>query len=89
MFLSREMTDHYVGRRLSLDGARCTVRYHGPVDGSQGDWYGVEWDDPRGRGKNDGSHKGVRYFKCKQPAESLLFFRLPFGGAFSVQVAPF
>lgn len=53
-----------IGDRLSYDGALCTVRYIGAVEGTSGSWLGVEWDDPT-RGKHDGQHKGVRYFECK------------------------
>ncbi|KAI9735213.1 MAG: hypothetical protein M1834_001803 [Cirrosporium novae-zelandiae] len=53
----------YIGRRLSYGGAACTVRYIGPVQGTKGEWLGVEWDDPD-RGKHDGSHQEVKYFEC-------------------------
>lgn len=53
-----------LGRRIEThDGARATVRYVGGVDGQDGEWVGVEWDDP-GRGKHDGAHDGKRYFEC-------------------------
>jgi hypothetical protein len=53
-----------LGRRIETrDGARATVRYVGSVDGQDGEWVGVEWDDPS-RGKHDGSHDGKRYFEC-------------------------
>ncbi|EED24243.1 tubulin-specific chaperone, putative [Talaromyces stipitatus ATCC 10500] len=52
-----------VGHRLSFDGALCTVRYIGEVEGTKGDWLGVEWDDPL-RGKHSGEHNGKRYFTC-------------------------
>ncbi len=55
------------GRRLSYDGALCTVRYVGAVAGTSDEWLGVEWDDGS-RGKHDGTHKGVRYFACKHRA---------------------
>uniref|UniRef100_A0A667I316 Tubulin-specific chaperone E n=1 Tax=Lynx canadensis TaxID=61383 RepID=A0A667I316_LYNCA len=29
-------------------------------------WLGVEWDNPE-RGKHDGSHEGIVYFKCRHP----------------------
>ena len=58
------MTSPHLGQRLSFEGARCTVRYHGPVNNTKGDWIGVEWDDPL-RGKHNGSHEGKDYFKCK------------------------
>lgn len=54
---------HHVGRRLSYASARCTVRYFGEVQGTTGEWLGVEWDD-HSRGKHDGSHGGVKYFDC-------------------------
>lgn len=56
--------ENYPGRRLSFDGVLCTALYVGPVNGTKGDWLGVEWDDPN-RGKHDGSHDGVRYFECR------------------------
>ncbi|PYI35467.1 RNI-like protein [Aspergillus indologenus CBS 114.80] len=54
-----------VGQRRSYAGDLCTVRYVGPVEGTTGDWLGVEWDDPS-RGKHSGEHKGVRYFTCQR-----------------------
>ncbi|KAJ5756286.1 hypothetical protein N7533_005829 [Penicillium manginii] len=57
--------DHsLVGQRRSFDGQLCTIRYVGSVQGTAGDWLGVEWDDAT-RGKHAGEHKGVRYFTCK------------------------
>ncbi|KAJ5230724.1 hypothetical protein N7489_011432 [Penicillium chrysogenum] len=53
-----------VGQRRSFDGHLCTIRYVGTVQGTSGDWLGVEWDDGS-RGKHSGEHKGVRYFSCK------------------------
>ncbi|KAJ5823339.1 hypothetical protein N7447_005679 [Penicillium robsamsonii] len=53
-----------VGQRRSFDGHLCTIRYVGTVQGTTGDWLGVEWDDAS-RGKHSGEHKGVRYFSCK------------------------
>ena len=57
------MSDFYVGRRLSYDGALCTVRYYGEVEGTKGQWLGVEWDDPS-RGKHAVEHQGKVYFEC-------------------------
>ena len=48
---------------VAPDADLATVRYVGPVTGTDGDWVGVEFDAP-GRGKHDGSHNGVRYFAC-------------------------
>ena len=58
----------YVGQRLSLKKQTCTVRYVGQVADKQGQWLGVEWDDAS-RGKHDGTHEGVSYFRCR----SILF----------------
>ncbi|KAL4776506.1 hypothetical protein BDW60DRAFT_176485 [Aspergillus nidulans var. acristatus] len=52
-----------VNQRRSYDGNLCTIRYVGKVDGTSGEWLGVEWDDPT-RGKHSGQHNGVRYFTC-------------------------
>jgi hypothetical protein len=62
----------YIGQRLSLKSQTCTVRYVGQVADKQGQWLGVEWDDAS-RGKHDGTHEGVSYFKCRL---ILLFFML-------------
>ena len=53
----------YVGQRIAYNSELCTVRYIGGVQGTKGDWLGVEWDDPS-RGKHNGEATGVRYFKC-------------------------
>ncbi|THX40595.1 hypothetical protein D6D10_03386 [Aureobasidium pullulans] len=58
------MSSFYPGKRLSTKGERCTVRYVGEVKGKQGQWLGVEWDDPT-RGKHSGTHEGHEYFKCR------------------------
>ena len=50
-----------VGERIQVKDDFATVRFVGLVDGSKGEWLGVEWDDPA-RGKHDGSHNGKRYF---------------------------
>lgn len=53
-----------VGERILVDQTEAaTVRYVGPVAGTEGTWIGVEFDKP-GRGKHDGSHNGTRYFTC-------------------------
>ena len=52
-----------VGTRLSHAGHLGTIRYIGGVDGTQGMWLGVEWDDPH-RGKHDGVKGNKRYFSC-------------------------
>jgi tubulin-specific chaperone E len=54
--------EFYEGQRLSFEGALCTVQYIGKIEGTKGDWLGIEWDEKRG--KHSGGHNGVRYFKC-------------------------
>lgn len=49
--------------RVLIAKQRATVRYVGPVDGYEGTWVGVEWDDSS-RGKHDGETGGRRYFTC-------------------------
>ncbi|PFH54254.1 hypothetical protein AMATHDRAFT_135907 [Amanita thiersii Skay4041] len=55
-----------IGTRISLAGHHGTVRYAGPVHGTDGIWLGVEWDDPS-RGKHDGVKDGKQYFLCTVP----------------------
>ena len=45
----------------------------GEVDGTDGEWLGVEWDS-EGRGKHDGTHKGTTYFKPVRSAKVLQKF---------------
>jgi len=66
-----EMNGSLIGQRRSFDGHLCTIRYVGSVQGTAGDWLGVEWDDAT-RGKHAGEHKGIRYFTCKFPTYSRL-----------------
>ena len=61
------MASFYPGKRLSFNDALCTVRYHGPLPDQNGDWLGVEWDDPD-RGKHKGQYKGRRLFETLSPS---------------------
>lgn len=67
------MTPHYPGERLSFGDARCTVRYAGPLPDQNGDWLGIEWDDPE-RGKHDGQYKGNRLFQTLSSSPSCASF---------------
>ncbi|XP_062980427.1 tubulin-specific chaperone E [Elgaria multicarinata webbii] len=55
-----------VGRRILSNGDFGTVLYVGSVPPTTGIWLGVEWDDHH-RGKHNGSHEGIQYFKCRHP----------------------
>ncbi len=72
--------DPAVGSRLLVGKHGATIRYVGPVEGQDGVWVGLEWDDPT-RGKHDGSHSGTRYFSCLRHTHSTTmagsFVRLP------------
>ncbi|KAK7437579.1 hypothetical protein VKT23_018477 [Stygiomarasmius scandens] len=48
-------------------GVEGILRYLGPVEGRKGTWAGVELvGDSVGKGKNDGSVAGKRYFSCER-----------------------
>lgn len=53
-----------VGDRVEVSGDRGKVLYVGPVPPSKGTWVGIDWDDPA-RGKHNGTHAGVEYFKAR------------------------
>lgn len=52
-----------VGTRIAHAGYLGTVNFVGQVDGTQGLWLGVEWDDPS-RGRHSGAKDGRQYFTC-------------------------
>lgn len=66
----------YEGKRFVFDGALCTVRYKGPLEGTSGEWLGVEWDDPL-RGKHNGTHKGRPIFRCLSTSNTAASFLRP------------
>lgn len=53
----------HVNQRLSYLAFRCTVRYIGSVEGTTGEWLGVEWDTLE-KGKHSGEYQGKKYFEC-------------------------
>ena len=53
-----------LGTRFALSGYIGTIRYVGEVEGTDGVWLGVEWDDSN-RGKHNGTKDGKRYFTCQ------------------------
>ncbi|XP_077201808.1 tubulin-specific chaperone E isoform X2 [Paroedura picta] len=55
-----------VGRRILCNGEYGTVLYVGSVPPTAGTWLGVEWDNYQ-RGKHNGTHEGIQYFKCRHP----------------------
>lgn len=60
-------SDLAVGDRVAVGGPSelvGVVGFLGPTQFAEGEWVGVELDAPEG--KNDGSIRGVKYFKCKE-----------------------
>lgn len=60
--------------RVQVLQDKGTVRYVGRVDGQNGVWVGIEWDDPS-RGKHNGSIGGKKYFECLANAPGGSFVR--------------
>lgn len=58
------MTMPKVGARIQIGKDRATVLYVGEIEGTKGEWLGIEWDDPT-RGKHDGLFQDTRYFNCQ------------------------
>ncbi|KAM3716151.1 AP-1 complex subunit [Dirofilaria immitis] len=52
-----------VGDRIEAGGNRGVIKYIGAVDGYDGEWIGIDWDNPE-RGKHDGFLNGKRYFQA-------------------------
>jgi len=65
--LASTSVDFKIGDRViikSSQGSKIgTLRYMGFTSFANGEWCGVELDEPRG--KNDGSVEGKRYFDCR------------------------
>lgn len=53
-----------VGVRIRIGQHYGTIRYIGEVANTEGEWVGVEWDDPQ-RGKHSGTVNGVEYFQTR------------------------
>ena len=73
-YLVVEMT-FYLGQRLSYQGDKCTIYFHGELRGKSGQWLGVEWDD-ESKGKHGGTIDGVRYFTCALNLKSPPFHKI-------------
>ncbi|KAJ1988459.1 hypothetical protein GGI25_005280 [Coemansia spiralis] len=63
-----------LGRWFCIDGDCGIVRYVGPVDGTKGEWLGVEWESLK-RGKHRGSKDGKQYFHVMANTDSGSFIR--------------
>lgn len=55
---------HVIVSTNSVQNKRAYIRFVGPTKFAHGTWIGVELEQPFG--KNDGSLKGVRYFRCDE-----------------------
>ncbi|CAF1267334.1 unnamed protein product, partial [Didymodactylos carnosus] len=74
-----------VGCRVLVDGRYfARVLYVGTVDGKQGVWYGIDWEDWIGKGKHNGTFEGRSYFKAKHDTSGSFVRkeRLYFGQSF-------
>ncbi|XP_055377115.1 tubulin-specific chaperone E [Condylostylus longicornis] len=63
------MDDQYkfpIGSRIKVNDDFGTVKYVGNVQGYNGIWLGIEWDN-FSRGKHDGTINGIYYFSTKYP----------------------
>ncbi|KAH0542747.1 hypothetical protein FGG08_002886 [Glutinoglossum americanum] len=76
--MADDSRNFHIGQRVSFKDTNqlCTIHYIGSVEGTKGDWLGVEWDDPS-RGKHDGTHGGKRYFQCKSNLPTAASFVRP------------
>ena len=54
------------GSRICFKDSYGTIRWTGSIEGKEGNWLGIEWDDPE-KGKHSGSFEGVQYFFTKFP----------------------
>ena len=71
------------GIRVQIANCKATVKYVGEIQGQEGTWIGLDWDDAA-RGKNEGSTGGKSYFQCSKPGSGS-FLRL---GKFEAQTKP-
>ncbi|XP_035681615.1 mucin-19-like [Branchiostoma floridae] len=63
LVLSQSAKNLELGNRVTIGGSKCGVlSYVGTVHFSQGEWCGIELDEPIGN--HDGTVQGVRYFEC-------------------------
>jgi len=53
-----------IGSRCEYGGHFGTVRYFGEIKDVSGLWYGIEWDEERGR--HNGTYGGETYFSCSE-----------------------
>jgi dynactin complex subunit len=50
--------------RICINSRLGTIRYYGPITGLNGNWIGIEWDNPEW-GKHSGEYNGHCYFTCR------------------------
>ncbi|XP_042895224.1 tubulin-specific chaperone E isoform X1 [Parasteatoda tepidariorum] len=55
-----------IGCRVHFEGEFGTVLYVGPIEGVDGTWLGVEWDNLT-RGKHSGCYNNINYFQTSIP----------------------
>jgi dynactin complex subunit len=52
---------HCIGCRIHYEGHIGTVKYIGAVGTTNGQWLGIDWDEPS-RGKHNGTYEGIKYY---------------------------
>lgn len=63
-----------LGSRALIGSRAVTVRYVGPLEGQNGTWVGLEWDDAS-HGKHSGCTGGRQYFTCREGVTAGSFVR--------------
>ncbi|XP_017775385.1 PREDICTED: CAP-Gly domain-containing linker protein 1-like isoform X2 [Nicrophorus vespilloides] len=61
---SHELSKHDLGKKVRVNDREGVLRFVGTVHFAPGVWCGVEVES--GKGKNNGTVRGVRYFECPE-----------------------
>ncbi|PVU94297.1 hypothetical protein BB561_002644 [Smittium simulii] len=65
--------DYYIGQRVRiLSKGTGTIRYTGFLPKKEGQWLGIEWDDPT-QGKHSGTFENKKYFEVNRIENSASF----------------
>lgn len=56
------MTQIEIGARVLIKSHKCTIQYIGKLQGKDGLYLGIEFDNFEIQGKHNGSYNNVKYF---------------------------